>query len=149
MHRHLALTVVVLAAGLTVAAGSFAARARPITTASVVVLGSPAFEGHGSEGWGKSRPKKVFNGGDLSGLVREIVWTSWGGATAIGYGVHYMFKPQGGYYEQPVLIELRASRLGNCGAGPRAYTRLSARDPVRPDASWGPWFVWAGANSIC
>jgi hypothetical protein len=43
------------------------------------------------------RPHKLFNGGDPSGLVTHIHWVSWGGKTAIGYGLNPIFKPGGGY----------------------------------------------------
>jgi hypothetical protein len=146
MHRRLVLAAIV-AVGLSVAGVSLASSG---DTASTVVLGSSVFAGRYGEGWGTSRPRRIFNGGDPSGLVREIQWTSWGGSTAIGYGIHFIFKPQGGYYSQPVLIELRATGLGKCSpSGPRAYTHLSVRDPVRPEGAYGPWFAWSGAKTLC
>jgi hypothetical protein len=131
----------VLAAGLCTAA---CANAAPN-----VVLGSAAFSQPYGEGWGSSRPAKIFNGGDPSGLVREIKWISWGGLTAFGFGVHAIFKPHGGYYSQPVLVELRAYGLTNCTAsGPKAYSHLLIREPSRPDGPLGPWEHWeyAGKN---
>jgi hypothetical protein len=117
---------------------------------SSVVLGSSSFEEFpGKEGWGKVRPHRIFNGGDPSGLVSEIQWTSWGGKTAIGYGLNSISRPHGGYYA-PVLIELRASGLGRChGSGARAYTHLSIRAPERPEGPLGPWRAWAEAPNIC
>ena len=38
---------------------------------------------HGA-GFGQIRPSKIFNGGDPTGLVSHITWTSWGGARASG-----------------------------------------------------------------
>jgi hypothetical protein len=147
MPRRLALAAVIFAAALSVAAASLAASGG---TASPVVLGSAAFAGQGGEGWGTSRPRKIYNGGDPSGLVREIQWTSWGGNTAIGYGIHFIFKPQGGYFSEPVLIELRASGLGKCSSsGSRAYAHLSVREPERPEGPYGRWSSWSGAKSIC
>lgn len=111
------------------------------------VLGSRAFELNGS-GWGSPEPVEIFNGGDPSGLVTEIHWRGWGTPTATGYGLNSIFKPQGGYYPQPVRIELRATGLGHCGLEP-AYTRLLARAPSRPGGPPGPWFSWSGAATIC
>lgn len=144
MHRRFVLAAM-LAVGLSMTGASGTAGA-----GSKVVLGSTAFQPLGGQGWGTSRPARIFNGGDQSGLVREIQWTSWGGKTAIGYGLNAIFKPQGGYYSEPVLIELRASGLGKCSSsGPLAYTHLSTRVPARPEAPLGPWSSWSGANSIC
>src|SRR5438270_557935 len=92
-------SLAVMLIGLSVAAFSAGG-------ANTVVLGSATFAGTGGEGWGTSHPAKVYNGGDPSGLVKEIQWTSWGGKTAIGYGLGYIFKPHGGYYNRPVLVEL-------------------------------------------
>ncbi len=104
---------------------------------SGVVLGARAFAPNG-EGWGTVRPSKIFNGGDPSGLVTHIHWTSWGGSSAIGYGLNSIFKPQGGYYHQLAKIELRAHVLGRCSAsGPRAYTQLQFRVPSYPGGRWG------------
>jgi hypothetical protein len=117
---------------------------------STVVLGSATFPGQGAEGWGTARPRRFYNGGDRSGLVNEIHWTTWGGKTAIGYGLNAIFKPHGGYYPQPVLIEIRASGLGKCSAtGPLAYTHLSVRGPERPEGPWRSWRAWSEAPNIC
>jgi hypothetical protein len=147
MRARFTLAVVVVIAGVSVAAVSLAASGR---TASTVVLGSAAFAGQGGEGWGTSRPKRIFNGGDPSGLIREIQWVSWGGSTATGYGLHSIFKPHGGYYSEPVLAIVRASGLGRCSSdSPRAYTHLSIREPERPEGPLGAWASWSGADSIC
>ena len=41
---------------------------------------------HDSVGYGKARPSEIATGGDSSGSVSNITWTSWGGAQAIGTG---------------------------------------------------------------
>lgn len=124
-----------------VAAGCGSSQAA--TTASTAVLGSAVFAGPNGEGWGTVRPAKVYNGGDASGQIREIHWTSWGGKTAIGYGLNAIFKPHGGYYPQPVIVEVRASGLGKCTSdGPPAYTHLSVRSPTKPDGPLGAWHAW-------
>jgi hypothetical protein len=114
-----------------------------------IVLGAKAFAPMG-QGFGTVRPREIFNGGDPSGLVQNITWRHWGSAVAIGWGKTSIFKPHGGYYPQLVRAELRASKLGRCRAhGPRAYTRLEAREPSRPGGPLGKWFLWSGQRSIC
>ena len=140
MPRRFALTAA-LAITCSIAACGAAA-------ASNLVLGSAAFAGTGGEGWGTSLPAKIFNGGDPSGLVKEIQWTSWGGRTAIGYGLGWIFKPAGGYYNRPLLVELRAESLGHCGSQ-RAYTQLAIRTPSKPEAPLGSWHLWSEAKSLC
>jgi hypothetical protein len=39
------------------------------------------------QGFGLVRPSTVFNGGDPSGLLANVVWGSWGGPTAVGTGI--------------------------------------------------------------
>jgi hypothetical protein len=133
---------------LAVAVAALALSAAPAALANAdVVLGAKAFAPNGS-GWGTVEPAEIFNGGDPSGLISEVRWTSWGGATASGAGRNPIFKPHGGYYRKPVAIELKASGLGRC-AGKSAYTRLSVREPRRPGGPLGPWRSWSGAASIC
>jgi hypothetical protein len=149
MRARIVLVVVIAAAVAvaSVASVSLASRGR---TASTVVLGSEAFAKPSGAGWGTAQPRKIYNGGDPSGLVSEIQWTGWGGPTAVGYGIGSIFKPHGGYYSQPVLTELRATGLGQCTpGGPPAYTRLSVRTPVRPEGPYGPWSLWSGAKTLC
>lgn len=115
-----------------------------------VVLGSRAFAPHGN-GFGTVRPHAFFNGGDPSGDVSDIRWSSWGGSNAYGTGRNAIFKPGGGYYAKLAVIKLWAHDLGRCpGSQRRAYRRLSFRVPQRPG---GPlprhWQLWSGAASIC
>jgi hypothetical protein len=124
-----------------IAAGSAGASANP-------VLGSQAFTGKYGEGFGTAEPSTIFNGGDPSGSVTKIHWTGWGNPTAIGTGLNPIFKPGGGYYRKPAMIELRATDLGKCGAR-AAYTRLEARLPKHPGGKLGKWFSWSGAKTIC
>ena len=116
--------------------------------ASITTLGSASFAAPHGEGWGTAHPAKIYNGGDPSGLVKEIQWTSWGGRTATGYGLGWIFKPGGGYYGRPVLVELRAQGLGHCGSQP-AYTQLAVRAPEKPEASLGAWQLWSDAKTLC
>ena len=118
-----------------------------------VVMGSKYFLSSfpgGGLGWGTPRPKTLFNGGDPSGYISKITWTSWGGSIATGSGMNPIFRPQGGYYPNPVKIQLRASSIGICyPGGPRTYRRLIAREPSRPGGPMGHWFVWSGQRSLC
>jgi len=55
--------------------------------AAVPTLGQPAGDfAHGSSGFGQVKPAKIFNGGDPTGLVTNVVWSSWGGARATATG---------------------------------------------------------------
>lgn len=138
----------------TLALGSgdaLASAARPGSTSSTVpVLGSKKFDSMpDAVGYGTAHPKRIFNGGDPSGDAYHLSWTHWGGATSIGHGKTYVFKPNGGYYKHPGRIELKASGLGHCTAGgPLAYRRLHARE-ARPGGHFGHWFRWSGAKNIC
>ncbi len=118
-----------------------------------VVLGSKYFlssVGDGGIGWGTPRPKTIFNGGDPSGYVSKIRWTTWGGKVAIGYGLNPTYKPGGGYYATPVRIELKALDIGLCyKGGPRTYRKLVAREPSRPGGPMGAWFLWGEQKTLC
>jgi hypothetical protein len=114
-----------------------------------IVLGAAAFA-PGGNGWGTERPVDIFNGGDPSGHVFDIQWTSWGGAKAEGHGLNPIFKPQGGYYTQPARIELQASDPGKCTpGGPLAYRQLLFRVASRPGGPLGPWMLWSGQRTVC
>jgi hypothetical protein len=47
----------------------------------------------GQEGYGTVRPAKVFNGGDPTGMIWDISWSSWGGPQAEGTGTSYWEAP--------------------------------------------------------
>ncbi len=57
------------------------------SSAPVPTLGQLAGSFSGGKGFGQVEPTTVFNGGDPTGLVRDVVWKSWGGATAVAGGV--------------------------------------------------------------
>jgi hypothetical protein len=68
-----------------------------------------------SEGFGHVRPATVFNGGDPTGLVTGITWSSWGGSTATGTGTSDYVGPNqtvAGGTQEPVTIV--AFNLGTC-----------------------------------
>ena len=94
--------------------------------------------------------RKIFNGGDLSGLVTKIHWRHWGHRVARGRGRNHIFKPGGGYYRHSVRIKLKAHKIGRCPhSRRRAYKKLSVRVPKKPGGPLGPWFRWSGSKTIC
>ena len=69
---------------------------------------------HGT-GFGQVKPAKIFNGGDPTGLVTHVVWTSWGGSRAVATGVSDYVGPgqsvAGGTQETATVV---AFDLGTC-----------------------------------
>ncbi len=67
------------------------------------------------EGYGQSRPGTIFNGGDPTGLVADVRWTSWGGPQAEGDGTSDYVGPgqtvAGGTQETTHVV---AFNLGMC-----------------------------------
>jgi hypothetical protein len=119
-------------------------------SAEDVVLGNAEFAPPYSEGFGKPHPRKVYNGGVPSGLVRKIRWTGWGSPKALGYGQTFIYKPRGGYYDKPVRARLKATRLGpDRRADTTAYHRLWIRVPRRPGGRLGRWHLWSGVKDLC
>jgi hypothetical protein len=113
-----------------------------------VVLGGKVYGAPTGHGWGAPHPKFIYNGGDASGSISGVHWSSWGGAVAHGRGRHPIFRPRGGYYRKPVVALLKAIDLGEC-EGHRAYLRLLIKEPRRPGGALGPWRSWAGQQTIC
>jgi hypothetical protein len=70
---------------------------------------------HGT-GFGQVKPSKIFNGGDPTGLVTDVVWTSWGGTQATATGTSEYVGPgqsnAQGSEEQATVV---AFDLGTCG----------------------------------
>jgi len=115
-----------------------------------VTLGSKKFYAPNSTGFGTVKPAKIFNGGDPSGYVTKIVWTSWGGAQASGHGLNAVNKPNGGYYATLVTIDLKPQDRGTCpGSSQLVYRQLLVREPSRPGGSVGKWFLWSNAHNLC
>jgi hypothetical protein len=94
-----------------------------------------------SKGFGSPHPSVIDNGGDPAGYVRGTRWRNWGASTASGKGLGSAFKPQGGYYQEPVVVKLRAERLGDCNGRP-GYHRLLFRKQRRPHGKFGGWRSW-------
>jgi hypothetical protein len=97
-------------------------------------------------GWGEVAPAVISNGGaSASGTISRIHWRGWGGRRAVGRGRVPAFKPHGGYYRRPVVIKLRASRIGRCKRrGRRVYTRFLVQEQRKPGGRFGKWFAWDG-----
>jgi len=113
-----------------------------------VVLGGEIYGAPTGEGWGTAHPHLIYNGGDASGSITNVHWSSWGGAVAHGRGRNPIFKPRGGYYRRPVVALLKAVDIGRC-EGRDAYLRLLIREPRRPGGPLGPWRSWSGPQTIC
>jgi hypothetical protein len=78
----------------------------------------------GQQGYGHVRPRKIFNGGDPTGLVRMIHWNSWGGAHATGTGSALWVGPHqivaAGKFETAHVVLFQ---LGTCH-GRAAYNAI-------------------------
>ena len=70
----------------------------------------------GQDGYGTVRPARVFNGGDPTGDIWDITWSSWGGEQAIGTGTSYAIPPGAISVAQSVKepATIVAYNLGNC-----------------------------------
>jgi hypothetical protein len=92
-----------------------AASASPGGGGGVPTLGQLAGDFAHGQGFGQVKPSRIFNGGDPSGLVTGVVWSSWGGAQATGTGTAEYLGPnqtiaQG--TEEPATVV--AFDLGTC-----------------------------------
>jgi hypothetical protein len=89
--------------------------AAPSSPAAAPVLGRVAgLFTHGT-GFGQVRPPEVDNGGDPTGLVTKITWSSWGGATATGTGTStYVAGNQPVAAGTPQTATIVAFNLGTC-----------------------------------
>jgi hypothetical protein len=94
---------------------SLPASSAPPSEAATPVLGQLAgVFAHGT-GFGRVRPAEVFNGGDPTGLVSKITWSSWGGATATGSGTStYVAANQPVAAGRPQPATIVAFDLGTC-----------------------------------
>ncbi len=120
------------------------------STEPAPVLGNRAFSAPYGSGFGTEQPIEIYNGGDASGQIENITWQDWGATVSTGQGSGHQFRPEGGYYDQPVDVQLMAKNLGRCPQSPRpAYTMLLARFPDYPGGPLGPWHRWSGSGDIC
>jgi hypothetical protein len=74
------------------------------------------------EGYGYAKPATIFNGGDVLGRIRDIHWSSWGGARAVGHGIAPYVAPshRASIEAQPEPAKIVAFHLGYCHSR-RAY----------------------------
>lgn len=77
------------------------------------------------QGYGRVKPRTIFNGGDPTGLVSHIRWTRWGQRRAIGHGTGDWVWPglsvaEGG---MPLHATVVAFDLGSC-RGRLAYRKI-------------------------
>jgi hypothetical protein len=134
---------IVLMSSLAVALPAMAVASAQQSHQQVAGIGIRHSFGTHSEGWGTVRPTHLYNGGDPSGDITAITWSSWGGAVAIGQGKNSIFSPKGGYYRHPVRILLRAKDPTECGSsGGFDYKHLYVREPHRPHGKLGKWKIW-------
>jgi hypothetical protein len=68
------------------------------------------------QGFGEIRPATVYNGGDPTGLVMHVTWSSWGGSTATGTGASDWVGPgQSVATGTQETVTIVAFDLGTCG----------------------------------
>lgn len=115
------ITVTATAAPPSPTAPGTPAAASPAATAAaasgpVPVLGQLAGVFAQGEGFGQAQPARIFNGGDPTGLVTQIVWKSWGGTRAVATGVSEWVGPgQSVATGTPEPVRVVAFHLGSCG----------------------------------
>ena len=79
-------------------------------------LGQVAGDFAQGQGFGQVKPAKIFNGGDPTGLVTHVVWSSWGGTQATATGTaEYVGPNQSNYQGTEESATVVAFDLGSCG----------------------------------
>lgn len=96
------------------------------------------------EGYGTVAPRKIYNGGDPTGLVYDITWSNWGDVQAKGTGTA-LHVPAGGYVPdaKPERATVVAYNLGPC-QGKTAYRAVTWFFPDR-----GEVFSPSGVDNMC
>ena len=83
--------------------------------AGVPTLGQLAGDFAQGQGFGQVKPARIFNGGDPTGLVTHVVWSSWGGTQATATGTAEYVGPNqsvaSGTEESATVV---AFDLGTC-----------------------------------
>jgi|SRR5450759_4712525 len=101
-----------------------AADAKAARTAASVTLG--VVWANNSRGYGTARPGEISAGGDSSGNVSDITWSSWGGAQATGHGtgIYWPSEISPSNPRRPEPVTIVAYDLGTC-AGHAAYKAVT------------------------
>jgi hypothetical protein len=118
----LVLTAIVAVAVATASAGS---TPTPVLSGGATMPDGVGGGGPPAKGFGRVRPREIFFGGDPSGLVCHISWTSWGGQFAVGTGTGLYIGPHQGVsqgHPAPAVIVLYHLATWH---GRPAYTRLN------------------------
>jgi hypothetical protein len=154
MHRFVLMAAIVTALAASASASALAVPHQvtdQASTASVAGIGIRHSFGSYSTGWGRVKPKHLYNGGDGSGSISHIRWSTWGGSVARGRGKNPIFRPRGGYYPNPAPIKLRAKDPGPCGASGRiGYHHLYFSEPRKPGGAFGRWRIWTSYHrNLC
>jgi hypothetical protein len=127
------------AAAITGCSGSPAPATGSSPAAAVPVLGRLTGVFARGEGFGQVKPAKIFNGGDPTGLVTRLIWSSWGGRRAVGTGLaDYVGQGQSVASGSQKQVTVVAFNLGTCH-GTRMYRAVEwyfpgegqAFDPTR------------------
>jgi hypothetical protein len=99
----------------TAPATSPAPQASGAAPAAVPVLGRLAGVFAQGQGFGQVRPAEIFNGGDPTGLVTKLTWSSWGGSQAAGSGMSdYVGPGQSVATGKQKPVTVVAFKLGTC-----------------------------------
>lgn len=86
-----------------------------------------------THGFGTIRPVAIDFGGDSSGVVEHITWSTWSGTEALGTGMAEYVGPHQSIAEGSQLTAtVVAFKLGTCGAGP-AYTAVEWYFPSKDE----------------
>lgn len=76
------------------------------------------------QGYGQIKPTTIFNGGDPTGMVKDIHWSSWGGAQALGTGLAVYVSPHQSVAEgSKEIARIVLFQLGRCANRP-AYDAI-------------------------
>jgi hypothetical protein len=84
--------------------------------AGTPTLGQLAGDFAHGQGFGQVKPSEIFNGGDPTGLVTHIAWSSWGGSQATATGTaEYVGPNQSVAQGKEESATVVAFDLGTCG----------------------------------
>lgn len=98
-----------------VAVGSTISACGSPSSGTLPTLGRTTELFHDGLGFGQVRPSEIFNGGDPTGRIQMVTWSSWGGSEARGLGMSdYVTGTEsvaGGTEESATIV---AFNLGSC-----------------------------------